>query len=75
MSNEISLEDELDRIVEATQVGIAAGKISENEGIQMTLLCCISQLLIEVNSRLDDLNEVLSDILETKDGCTLPEED
>jgi hypothetical protein len=75
MSDEINLEYELDKIVEATKVGIAAGNISENEGMQVTLLCCVGQLLIEVNGRLDDTNELLSDLLETKDGCTLPEDD
>lgn len=74
MTDEINVEDELTEIADKVRVSMASKEISLKDGAPITILCCIASLLVEVVSRMEESNELLSDILETKDGCTSTEE-
>ena len=74
MSKEIDLERELDGLVDAVAEGVNSGDINIGVGLIATTLAHVACELQEVISQLNDTNELLSDILETKDGCTKVEE-
>jgi len=74
MKKEIDLDEELDLLVDAVSKGVEKGEINIGIGLIATTLAHVACELHEVISKLDDTNELLSDILETKDGCTSTEE-
>jgi hypothetical protein len=65
MGETIDLDQEIDNISKEVLEGMKQGRIDESTGLQLTLLCTVGAMLLELGRKLDDTNEMLDSILES----------